>query len=58
MNQVTQQDAAAIEESNSATRALKTEMDQLARLVGQFNVAEPIGAATAAHARSRIHAVV
>jgi methyl-accepting chemotaxis protein len=58
MNKVTQQDAAAIEESNAATRALKTEMDQLVRLVGQFNVAEPIEATATVRARSRIHAVV
>ena len=56
MNQATQQNMAAIEESNTATRALKTEMDQLAHLIGQFDVGTPIGAAATANAGSRIHA--
>jgi methyl-accepting chemotaxis protein len=40
LNKATQQNAVAVEESSAATRVLKTDMDGLARLVGQFNVAE------------------
>jgi methyl-accepting chemotaxis protein len=46
MSKVTQQNAVAVEESNSATRALKTEIDELARLVGQFNVGDDVWADT------------
>ena len=42
MSKVTQQNAVAVEESNSATRAVKTEIDELARLVEQFNVGDAI----------------
>jgi methyl-accepting chemotaxis protein len=56
MNKATQQNAVAVEESNAATRVLKTDMDELARLVGQFNVVEAIDAATTAPARTRLHA--
>ena len=56
MNKATQQNAVAVEESTAATRVLKTDMDELARLVGQFNVVEAIEAATAASARTRLHA--
>jgi methyl-accepting chemotaxis protein len=57
MNHVTQQDAAAIEESNTSTRALKTEMDQLAHLIGQFHVGQPAEVAASLHASPRMHAV-
>ena len=57
MNLVTQQDAAAIEESNTSTRALKTEMDQLAHLIGQFDVGQPAEVAASLHASPRMHAV-
>ena len=57
MNHVTQQDAAAIEESNTSTRALKTEMDQLAQLIGQFDVGQPAEVAASLHAPPRMHAV-
>jgi len=40
LNKATQQNAVAVEESNAATRVLKTDMDALARLVGQFNLAD------------------
>jgi methyl-accepting chemotaxis protein len=57
MNHVTQQDAAAIEESNTSTRALKTEMDQLAQLIGQFDVGQPAQVAGSLRAPPRMHAV-
>lgn len=47
MNKATQQNAVAVEESNAATRVLKTDMDELARMVGQFNVTDAAGTARA-----------
>lgn len=38
MDQVTQQNAAIVEETTAASRSLAEEADDLARLVGQFNV--------------------
>jgi methyl-accepting chemotaxis protein len=57
MNHGTQQDAAAIEESNTSTRALKTEMDHLAHLIGQFHVGQPAEVAASLQAPPRMHAV-
>jgi methyl-accepting chemotaxis protein len=53
LNKATQQNAVAVEESNAATRVLKSDMDGLARLVRQFNVADATEAATAAAPRKR-----
>jgi methyl-accepting chemotaxis protein len=57
MNDATQQDAAVIEESNASTRALKIEMDQLAQLIGQFDVGHAADVATSRNAPSRMQAV-
>jgi methyl-accepting chemotaxis protein len=38
MDQVTQQNAAMVEQSTAASHALAHEADELARLVGQFKV--------------------
>ena len=38
MDQVTQQNAAMVEETTATSRSLAEESDDLARLVGQFNV--------------------
>ena len=40
MDQVTQQNAAMVEESTAASHALATEAGELARLVGQFRIGE------------------
>ena len=41
MDQVTQQNAAMVEESTAASRALASETDELMRLIGQFQVGRP-----------------
>ena len=56
MDQVTQQNAAMVEESSAATHALKGEAGELSRLVGEFRTGEaPPARSTprAAHAGSR-----
>ena len=49
MDQVTQQNAAMVEQSTAASHALAHEGVELARLMGQFSIG---GAANAARARS------
>jgi methyl-accepting chemotaxis protein len=44
MDQVTQQNAAMVEESTAASHALSGEADELARSVGQFKVGDPFAA--------------
>jgi methyl-accepting chemotaxis protein len=41
MDQVTQQNAAMVEEFTAANHALASEADELARLVGQFRIEAP-----------------
>ena len=41
MNQVTQQNAAMVEESTAAGHSLSDESSRLAQLVGQFRVRQP-----------------
>jgi methyl-accepting chemotaxis protein len=40
MDQVTQQNAAMVEESTAASHSLAEEAEELARLVGQFRIGE------------------
>jgi methyl-accepting chemotaxis protein len=56
LNKATQQNAVAVEESSAATRVLKTDMDELARLVRQFNLAEA-ATRTRRHEANRLVAV-
>ena len=51
MDQVTQQNAAMVEESTAASHALSSEADELGRLVGQFRIGEvqDVGAAHGLH---------
>ncbi len=55
MDQVTQQNAAMVEESNASSRALVSETDELMRLIGHFQVGaasgRPTGSAAGAAAR-------
>jgi len=51
MDQATQQNAAAAEESTAASRTMSNETAQLAALVGQFQVGRAVAAADAAKAR-------
>jgi methyl-accepting chemotaxis protein len=48
MDQVTQQNAAMVEESTAASHGLATEADELARLMSQFKVSDPTQKARAA----------
>lgn len=48
MDQVTQQNAAMVEEATAASHSLATEADDLARLMGQFKVSESAARALAA----------
>ena len=41
MDQVTQQNAAMVEESTAASRTLAGETNELARLIGQFSIGGP-----------------
>ncbi|RYB01818.1 chemotaxis protein, partial [Lichenibacterium ramalinae] len=43
MDQVTQQNAAMVEESTAASRALASETEELMRLIGHFQVGEAAG---------------
>ncbi len=49
MDQVTQQNAAMVEQSTAASHSLAGEAAELARLVGQFNLGEGVQAAAPAH---------
>ena len=51
MDQVTQQNAAMVEESTAASHSLAAEADELARLVNQFKIGDVPASAPAAHAR-------
>jgi len=44
MDQVTQQNAAMVEQSTAASHSLSGEAQELARLIGQFNIGESIAA--------------
>ena len=48
MDQVTQQNAAMVEESTAASHGLATEADELARLMSQFKVSDQVARALAA----------
>jgi methyl-accepting chemotaxis protein len=53
MDQVTQQNAAMVEETTAATMALKNEASELARMVGRFRIAGGDDRAAAPHDRVR-----
>ena len=55
MDQVTQQNAAMVEESTAASRALASETDELMRLIGHFQVGRPQGAPADRPARTPAH---
>jgi methyl-accepting chemotaxis protein len=46
MDQVTQQNAAMVEQSTAASHALARETEELARLIGQFEIGERSSGAT------------
>src|SRR5262249_34212187 len=48
MSKATQQNAVAVEESNAATRALRTEIEELSRLIGQCDVGDAVVTVAAA----------
>ena len=54
MDQVTQQNAAMVEESTAASRALASETDELMRLIGHFQVGRPQGAPPQADRSARV----
>jgi methyl-accepting chemotaxis protein len=51
MDQVTQQNAAMVEQATAATHSLRSETEELTRLVGRFSLRAPVGAPTVAAAR-------
>ena len=48
MDQVTQQNAAMVEQSTAASHSLASEASELARLVGQFHIGQPAPASASA----------
>ena len=52
MDQVTQQNAAMVEESTAASHSMSEETEQLATLIGQFHVGRPAGAGDIVRARA------
>jgi len=51
MDQVTQQNAAMVEQATAATHSLRSETEELTRLVGRFSLRAPVGTPTVAATR-------